>query len=182
LKQYQQQRGGKEKEGHLNQDITAEKILLIDQEGEKAGILPRLEALSRAQAANLDLVQVAMQDNGVAVCRIMNYGKHLYEKKKKVQTQRKKQKRVQVKEIKFKPTTDEGDFRVKVNKAKGFLEVGDKVKISVQFRGREMMHKDIGMTLLHRVEKDLEDFSLVEQAPKLEGRQMLMVLAPKVSK
>lgn len=145
-------------------------------------MISRLEALKAAEEKGLDLVQVAMQGVDVAVCRIMDYGKHLYEKKKKVQVQRKKQKQVQVKEIKFRPNTDVGDYQIKVNKIKAFLEEGDKVKVSIQFRGREMMHQDMGVTLLHRVEKDLQEAANVEQASKLEGRQMLMILAPKHTK
>ncbi len=163
----------------MNENIHAKKIFLVGEAGEQLGIVSRLEALKAAEEKGLDLVQVAMQSSDVAVCRIMDYGKHLYEKKKKVQGQRKKQKQVQVKEIKFRPNTDLGDYQIKVNKIKGFLEDGDKVKVTIQFRGREMMHKDMGVTLLHRVEKDLHEVASIEQASKLEGRQMFMVLAPK---
>jgi len=131
-----------------------------------------------ADDAELDLVEVSPTAKP-PVCRIMNYGKFRFEESKKLQASRKKQKSVQVKEIKFRPGTDIGDYQVKMKNLKKFLTDGDKTKITVRFRGREIAHKDLGMELLKRVEKDLEELAVVEQWPKFEGRQMIMVMAPK---
>jgi len=131
-------------------------------------------------AANveLDLVEVSPTASP-PVCRIMDYGKFKFEASKKLQASRKKQKNIQVKEIKFRPGTDIGDYNVKLRNLRSFLEHGDKTKITVRFRGREMAHRELGMELLKRVEKDLEELAVVEQRPKFEGRQMIMVMAPK---
>jgi len=152
---------------------------LIDQDGEQAGIVSIQQALDMAEQAALDLVEISPNAEP-PVCRIMNYGKFLYEKSKTAKEQKKKQKVVQVKEIKFRPGTDEGDYQVKLRSLIRFLEDGDKAKITVRFRGREMAHQDIGLDVLERVKNDLADISVVESAPgKLEGRQAVMVLAPK---
>lgn len=136
------------------------------------------EALQQAYDLDLDLVEVAA--NAVPpVCRIMDYSKFRYEQQKKQQEARKNQKRIQVKEIKFRPGTDEGDYQVKLRNLKRFLEDGDKAKVTVRFRGREMAHLDLGQNLLQRIENDLIDFGVVEQKAGVEGRQMTMVLAPK---
>ena len=145
---------------------------MIDQDGEQAGIVSIQQALDMAEQAALDLVEISPNAEP-PVCRIMNYGKFLYEKSKTAKEQKKKQ-------IKFRPGTDEGDYQVKLRSLIRFLEDGDKAKITVRFRGREMAHQDIGLDVLERVKNDLADISVVESAPgKLEGRQAVMVLAPK---
>ncbi len=141
-------------------------------------MVPLAEALRVAEEAGLDLVEVAPQADP-PVCRIMDYGKFRFEQSKKLQAARKKQKQIQVKEIKFRPGTGESDYQIKLRNLIRFLEDGDKAKVTVRFRGREMAHKELGMELLKRVEKDLEEYAVVEQHPKMEGRQMVMVLAPK---
>lgn len=154
---------------------------LIDAEGEQAGVVPIEEALRMAEEAELDLVEVAPNAEP-PVCRIMDYGKYKFEQSKKLQAARKKQKQIQVKEIKFRPGTDEGDYRVKLRNLVRFLTEGDKAKVTLRFRGREMAHQELGRELLQRVEKDLEEYATVEQFPKMEGRQMVMVLSPKKTK
>ncbi|SUB26641.1 translation initiation factor IF-3 [Avibacterium paragallinarum] len=152
---------------------------MIDQDGEQAGIVSLQEALNKAEEVNLDLVEISPNAEP-PVCRIMNYGKFLYEKGKAAKEQKKKQKVVQVKEIKFRPGTDEGDYQVKLRSILRFLEDGDKVKITVRFRGREMAHQDIGLNVLERVKQDTSEIAMIESAPgKLEGRQAVMVIAPK---
>ena len=150
---------------------------MIDQNGEQAGIVDRATALEMADKVGLDLVEISPNADP-PVCRVMDYGKFLYEDSKRKAAARKNQKQTQVKEIKFRPGTDIGDYKIKVGKLKQFLEHGDKTKVTIRFRGREMAHKDLGIELLKRVEKDLEDVGAVEQFPKLEGRQMIMVLGP----
>lgn len=136
------------------------------------------EALSKAQDAGLDLVEVSPNAEP-PVCRIMDFGKYLFEIKKKSQNAKGKQKQVQVKEIKFRPGTEEGDYKVKLRKLMEFLADGDRTKITLRYRGREMAHQELGVKLLKRVEKDLEEYATVEQFPKMEGRQLVMVMAPK---
>lgn len=136
------------------------------------------EAFKAAEEVSLDLVEI-VPDAEPPVCRIMDYGKHVFEEKKKKAEQRKKQKQGQVKEIKFRPGTEIGDYQVKLKNLIRFLTDGDKAKISLLFRGREMAHQDLGMKLLKRLEQDLEEYGTVEQYPTLEGRQMIMVVAPK---
>jgi translation initiation factor IF-3 len=136
--------------------------------------------LARAAHVTLDLVQIASSDP--VVCKIMDFGKKVFEEKKQKAAQKKKQKQTQVKEIKLRPGTEEGDYQVKLRNLIRFLESGDKAKVTIRYRGREMAHQEIGMTLLERVEKDLEEYGIVEQRPKMEGRQMMMVLAPKKRK
>lgn len=138
-------------------------------------------AMQKAEAAGLDLVEISPNADP-PVCRVMDYGKFLYEDSKRKAAARKNQKQIQVKEIKFRPGTDIGDYNIKLKKLKEFLDEGDKTKVTIRFRGREMAHKDLGMDLLKRVETDLEEYGSVEQYPKLEGRQMIMVLAPLKSK
>ncbi len=151
---------------------------LIGPDGDQIGIVSREEALKVADEAGLDLVEIAPQADP-PVCRIMDYGKFLFEESKKAQQARRKQKQVQVKEIKFRPGTDEGDYQVKLRNLTRFLTEGDKAKVTLRFRGREMAHQELGRNLLKRVEEDLSDIAVVEQYPKMEGRQMVMVLAPK---
>jgi len=152
-------------------------VRLIDANGQQVGLVPTVEALAKAEEAELDLVEVAPQAKP-PVCRIMDYGKFMFEQSKKRHAARKKQKQVQIKEIKFRPGTEEGDYQVKMRNLKRFLEEGDKAKITLRFRGREMAHQDLGMQLMKRVEADLTELATVEQRPKMEGRQMVMVLAP----
>jgi translation initiation factor IF-3 len=136
------------------------------------------QAIAKAEEAGLDLVEVSPNAEP-PVCRIMDFGKYLFEQKKKAQAGKTKQKQVQVKEIKFRPGTEEGDYQVKLKKLIQFLSVGDRTKITLRYRGREMAHQELGVKLLKRVEKDLEDYGTVEQFPKMEGRQLVMVMAPK---
>lgn len=150
---------------------------MITDDGEKKGVIPIEEALAAATAAGLDLVEVSPNAEP-PVCRLMDYGRFAFEKSKSQNQARKKTKRTQIKEIKFRPGTDIGDYNVKLKKLKEFLENGDKTKVTIRFRGREMAHQELGKELLDRVEEDLADYGVVEQYPKLEGRQMLMVLAP----
>ena len=152
---------------------------MINQEGEQEGIVSIQKALDLAEDASLDLVEISPNAEP-PVCRIMNYGKFLYEKSKTAKEQKKKQKVVQVKEIKFRPGTDEGDYQVKLRSMIRFLEDGDKAKITVRFRGREMAHQRLGFEVLERVKNDLSEIAVVESAPgRLEGRQAIMILAPK---
>ncbi len=144
------------------------------------GVVSLAEALEAAAEAELDLVQIS--DGDPIVCKIMDYGKKLYEEKKQKAEAKKKQHQVQIKEVKFRPGTEEGDYQIKLRNLRRFLEGGDKAKISIRFRGREMAHQNIGMEVMNRVEQDLEDLGTVEQRPKLEGRQMVMVIAPSKKK
>ncbi|TNF34547.1 MAG: translation initiation factor IF-3 [Gammaproteobacteria bacterium] len=164
----------------LNEDIRAREVRLIGADGQQVGIVSIDEALRMAEAAELDLVQIA--DSDPVVCKIMDYGKQLYEAKKQQNEARKKQVRTTIKEIKFRPGTEEGDYQVKLRNLVRFLEHGDKAKITLRFRGREMAHQELGMQLLQRVEADLADYGAVEQHPKMEGRQLTMVIAPKKKK
>lgn len=165
----------------INEAISAREVRLIDQNGEQVGVIPFDEALDRAVEADLDLVEIDANAQP-PVCRIMNYGKHKFELAKKQQAARKKQKQIQVKEVKFRPGTEEGDYQVKLRNVRRFLEEGDKAKITLRFRGREMAHQELGLQLLGRIEQDLEDMSVVDQRPRLEGRQMVMMLSPKKGK
>jgi len=143
--------------------------------------VPLAQALEVAQGQEMDLVEIAA-DSEPPVCRVMDYGKHIFEEKKRKAEAKKKQKKTQVKEIKFRPGTEEGDYQVKLRNLMRFLSEGDKVKVTLRFRGREMAHQDIGMNLLKRVEQDLSEIGAVEQYPKMEGRQMIMVIAPRKKK
>lgn len=140
--------------------------------------MPIQEALDRAEEAELDLVEI-VPNAEPPVCRIMNYGKYLFELSKKKQAAKKKQKQIQVKEVKFRPGIEDGDYEVKLRNLTRFLNHGDKVKVTLRFRGRELAHQELGAKMLDRIEADLENLAVVEQYPKLEGRQMVMVLAPK---
>jgi translation initiation factor IF-3 len=153
-------------------------VRLIGANGEMVGVVPIKEALQIAEESELDLVEVAPQAEP-PVCRVMDFGKYLFEESKKRHAARKKQKQIQVKELKFRPTTEEADYQVKLRKLIEFLQEGDKAKVTLRFRGRELMHQELGMKLLKRVEADLVDYSVVEQFPKMEGKMMIMVLAPK---
>ncbi len=135
------------------------------------------DALVKAEEAGLDLVQISNADP--IVCKIMDYGKFLFDEKKQKNLQKKKQKQIQVKEVKFRPGTDEGDYQVKLRNLTRFIEGGDKGKVTLRFRGREMAHQDIGRKLMERIAADLEEIGTVESFPKMEGRQMIMIIAPK---
>ncbi|MDH3560647.1 MAG: translation initiation factor IF-3 [Gammaproteobacteria bacterium] len=162
----------------INGSIVAPEVRVINQDGEQLGILSLEEATKVASEASLDLVEISPNAEP-PVCRIMDYGKFRFEESKKLQTAKKKQKQTQVKEIKFRPGTDIGDYKIKLRKLISFLEEGDRTKVTLRFRGREMAHQELGMELLLRVKADLEEFGTVEQEPKMEGRLMVMVLAPK---
>lgn len=163
----------------INTEIRASEVRLTGLDGEQIGIISLKEALEKAEEAGVDLVEISPNAEP-PVCRIMDYGKFLYEKSKSIKEQKKKQKIVQVKEIKFRPGTDEGDYQVKLRNLIRFLEDGDKAKITLRFRGREMAHQQIGIDMLNRIKIDLDELSVVESFPtKIEGRQMIMVLAPK---
>jgi len=153
-------------------------VRLVAENGDQLGIQPVAEALRMAEEKNVDLVEIAPLANP-PVCKLMDYGKFRYREQKKAHEAKLKQKQIQVKEIKFRPGTDEGDYKIKLGKLIEFLEEGDKAKVTLRFRGREMAHKELGERLLERVRKDLDPYGLVEQFPRLEGRQMVMVLAPK---
>tara|TARA_Y100000741_G_scaffold121896_1_gene91706 strand:- start:3101 stop:3562 length:462 start_codon:yes stop_codon:yes gene_type:complete len=151
---------------------------LIDEDGGQLGILPIKEAIEMAKAKGLDVVEVS-PNTEPPVCKILDHGKYLFEQKKKTQGAKKKQKTIQVKEIKFRPLIEKGDYEVKVNKIKDFIEQGNKVKISLRYRGREMRHVELGHDLLKRVLTDIEEISSVEQEVQFEGRQLITVVAPK---
>lgn len=150
---------------------------MISETGEQLGIVSLADALKQAEQASLDLVQMA-KDGDPLVCRLLNHGKHVFDAKKSKAASKKKQKKQQIKETKFRPVTEEHDYQIKVNRIKSFIEAGDKAKITLRFRGREMAHQKIGMALLKRVEADLELIAKVEQFPILEGRQLVMMMAP----
>lgn len=161
--------------------ITYPEVRVIDAEGEQAGVMPTAQAIAMAQEAELDLVEVSPNAEP-PVCRIMDYGKYKFEANKQQQKAKKKQKQIQIKEIKFRPRTEEGDYQTKVRKLREFLEKGDKAKVTLRYRGREFAHQELGLDLLKRVAADLDEFSTVEQMPKMEGRQMVMMLSPKKAK
>jgi translation initiation factor IF-3 len=153
-------------------------VRVIGAEGENVGVLSRDEALRMAEDAGLDLVEI--QPNvDPPVCRIMDFGKFRFEMQKKASAAKKKQKQVEIKELKFRPTTDVGDYDVKLRNIRRFLEEGDKVKINIRFKGREMAHQELGIAMANKIEADLGDEVIIEQRPRLEGRQMVMMIAPK---
>ncbi|HBD11116.1 MAG TPA: translation initiation factor IF-3 [Porticoccaceae bacterium] len=169
------------KRARLNDEIDVPEVRLIGAEGQQIGVVPLAEAMQAAEAESLDLVEIA-PDGEPPVCKLMDYGKHVFEEKKQKAAQRKKQKQTQVKEMKFRPGTDEGDYQIKLRNLVRFLENGDKAKVTLRYRGREMAHQELGMEMLKRIEKDLEELGSVEQFPKMEGRQLTMVIAPKSKK
>lgn len=154
---------------------------MIGADGEQVGLVSLDEAMQTAAAVQQDLVEIA-PDAEPPVCKIMDYGKHVFDIKKQKAASRKKQKKTQVKEIKFRPGTETGDYQVKLRNLIRFLENGDKAKVTLRYRGREMAHQHLGLELLKRVEADLAEYGTVEQFPKMEGRQMAMVIAPKKTK
>ena len=162
----------------INEAIRAPKIRCIDPNGEQLGVIDTNDAIRKAEDFGLDLVEV--QPNAdPPVCKILNYGKFKYEAQKRANEARKKQKIIEIKEIKLRPNIDEHDYQVKMRNVQKFLNAGDKVKVTLRFRGREMAHQEIGANVLTRVREETEEFAKVEAMPKLEGRQMIMVLAPK---
>ncbi len=162
----------------MNNDIRASRVLLIDQNGEKQGVMPLSAALEAAEEVGLDLVQIVANAE-TPVCKILDYGKFRFQEQKKKAEQRKRQKVVELKEIKLRPNIDTHDYEVKAKAMHRFFEEGDKVKVTLRFRGREMAHPELGMKLLNKVQADFEEVAKVEYAPRMEGRQMIMILAPK---
>ena len=162
----------------INGEINVPEVRLLGPEGQQIGIVSLVEATRQADEAELDLVEIAPTATP-PVCRIMDFGKFKYREAKKAHEAKLKQKQIQVKEIKFRPGTDDGDYNIKVRNLTRFLEEGDKTKITLRFRGREMAHQELGVALLRRVEADLAPFGQVEQFPKMEGRQMVMIIGPK---
>ncbi|HLR77818.1 MAG TPA: translation initiation factor IF-3 [Burkholderiaceae bacterium] len=167
-----------DKAHRINGEIRVPEVRLIGLDGEQMGIVKIAEALQKSEEFEVDLVEIAPNANP-PVCRLMDYGKFRYQEQKRQQEARARQKVIQVKEVKFRPGTDEGDYKVKLRNLRRFIEDGDKAKVTLRFRGREMAHQDLGMRVLERVRDDMEDIAQVEAMPKLEGRQMVMVLAPK---
>jgi translation initiation factor IF-3 len=153
-------------------------VRVIGADGEMVGVLTREEALALAEESGMDLVEIQPTADP-PVCRIMDYGKFKFEAQKKANAAKKKQKIVEIKELKFRPTTDDGDYNIKLRNLRRFLEEGDKVKVNIRFKGREMAHQELGMQMAQRIEKDLADEVVIEQRPRLEGRQMIMMIAPK---
>ena len=152
--------------------------MLIDNHGEKQGIISIADALAAANNESLDLVQVSPSDSNPVVCKLLDYGKYLFDKKKNISSSKAKTKRNTIKEIKFRPSTDVGDYNIKLKKVKSFILDGDKTKISVRFRGREILNSDMGLDLLNKLRDELQEIAQVDQEPLLEGRQLLMVLSP----
>ena len=162
----------------MNDDITAPEVRLIGAAGEQVGVVSLDAAQQAALDADMDLVEIASNAEP-PVCKVMDYGKFRFEENKKRHEAKKKQKQIQIKEVKFRPNTDIGDYNVKLRNLTRFLDDGDKTKVTLRFRGREMAHQELGLELLQRIEKDLEEISTVEQMPRREGRLMVMVLAPR---
>lgn len=171
----------KERRLFINEGIRAPKIRLIDKSGNQRGVVEREKALEEARRFGLDLVEVAY-NNGVSICKIMDYGKYKYEQNKKVKDGKKRQKTIQIKEIKLRPATDDHDFQFKANQARKFLEDGQKIKIILKFRGREIVHSDIGMNLITKFADTLKDVCIIERRPHLEERRITMVVVPLLKK
>jgi len=164
-------------EFRINQEIDVREVRLVAEDGSMIGVVPFRDALTRAEEAGLDLVEVSPTAKP-PVCKILDYGKFKYESQKKANAARKKQKVIEVKEIKMRPSIDDNDYGIKMRKVREFLDEGDKVKVTMRFRGREMAHQHLAMDLLNKVREQMVDVAKVEQMPKLEGRQMIMVMAP----
>ncbi len=169
--------GNKQKGPRVNGKITSEKVRLVDATGDMVGVVPIEDALKRAKAVGLDLVEVSPNAEP-PVCKILDYGKFRYEEQKKASEQKKKQKTAQLKEIKVRPAIDDHDFDTKMKHIFKFLESGDKVKITLRFRGREMAHQDLGLKVMNRIKEVSSEKAKVETEPKMEGRQAIMILAP----
>jgi translation initiation factor IF-3 len=166
------------KRNRVNKEINVPEVRLIGADGNQVGVVNTREALEMATEAGLDLVEI-VPTSEPPVCRLMDFGRFLFDQKKKKNEAKKKQKQVQIKEVKFRPGTDEGDYQVKLRSLMRFLNEGDKGKVTMRFRGREHAHRELGLELLKRIENDLAALSIVEQQPQMEGRQMVMVLGPK---
>ena len=162
----------------VNEEIRIPQVRLIDQDGEMQGVMTTRDAIARAFAVGLDLVEISTNAEP-PVAKILDYGKFKYEQQKKANEARKKQKVIEIKEIKMRPTIDDDDYDTKMKAMQRFFGEGDKVKVTLRFRGREMAHQNLGMELLRRVQADTETYAKLEQYPKMEGRQMMMVLAPR---
>ncbi len=162
----------------VNEDIRVPQVRLIDQNGEMAGVMSAREAVNRAFAVGLDLVEISPNADP-PVCKILDFGKFKYEQQKKKNEARKRQKVVEIKEIKVRPNIDENDYQVKIRAMKSFIDEGDKVKVTLRFRGREMAHQDIGVKVLERIRTEMDPLTKVEQMPRMENRQMVMVLSPR---
>jgi len=167
-----------DKANRINGEITAPEVRLIGVEGEQLGIVKLAEAFRLSEQHEVDLVEIAPTAQP-PVCRLMDYGKFKYQEQKRQHEAKLKQRTIQVKEVKFRPGTDEGDYQVKLRNLRRFLEEGDKAKVTLRFRGREMAHQELGMRVLERVRDELTEIAQVESMPKLEGRQMVMVIAPR---
>jgi translation initiation factor IF-3 len=167
-----------ERQDRRNEEISVPRVRVIGADGSQVGIMLTRDAISKAESEGLDLVEVSPNADP-PVCKIMDYGKFIYQKDKAQQAARKKQKQIQVKEVKFRPTTEEADYQTKLRALVRFLEEGDKIKITLRYKGREMAHQELGFQLIDRIKGDLEEHALIEQSPKLEGRQTVMVMAPR---
>ncbi|HHS1176301.1 TPA: translation initiation factor IF-3 [Neisseria meningitidis] len=167
-----------EREARINGEITAKEVRLISESGEQLGVVSVREALAMAEGQDVDLVEISPTAKP-PVCKLMDYGKYKYQQAKKRDEAKKNQKQVQIKEIKFRPGTDEGDYQIKMRNINRFLADGDKVKVTLRFRGREMAHQQLGAQLLECVKEDLAEVAQIESFPKMEGRQMVMMIAPK---
>lgn len=167
-----------EKQLRVNDRIRSREVRLIDADGSQRGVVSIQEALLTAQTAGMDLVEISPNAEP-PVCRVMDFGKHLFQLKKKKADAKKKQHKVQIKELKYRPGIEEGDYKTKLKKLLEFIEAGDKVKVTIRYRGREMAHHELGADILKRIEIDTAEMALVEQMPKFEGRQVVMILAPK---
>nr|WP_300996102.1 translation initiation factor IF-3 [Rheinheimera sp.] len=162
----------------INEEINVKEVRLLGLEGEQLGVVNTSEAIRLAEEAGADLVEISPTAEP-PVCKLMDYGKFLFEKGKAAKEQKKKQKQIQIKEIKFRPGTDEGDYQVKLRNLRRFIEEGDKAKVTLRYRGREMAHLDIGIEMLNRIKEDMSDIAICESFPsRVEGRQMIMMLAP----
>jgi translation initiation factor IF-3 len=178
LNQHGDTRINTDKLNRKNHEIRVARVRVIGAEGENLGVLARDDALRMALELELDLVEI--QPNvDPPVCRIMDFGKFRFEQQKKASAAKKKQKQVELKELKFRPTTDVGDYAIKLRNLRRFLEEGDKVKVNIRFKGREMAHQELGLAMAAKIEADLGDEAVIEQRPRLEGRQMIMMIAPK---
>jgi translation initiation factor IF-3 len=174
-------RAAPEREQHgprINEGIRAREVRLIDETGKNVGVVSKTDALARAVEAGLDLVEVSPEADP-PVCKILDFGKYKYQEQKKAAEARKKQKIVEIKEIKMRPSIDDHDYDVKMRSIRRFFDEGDKVKVTLRFRGREMAHQQLGWNVLQRVKADTEEIAKVEAEPRMEGRQMVMVLAPR---
>jgi translation initiation factor IF-3 len=167
-----------ERQDRRNEEINVPRVRVIAADGGQVGIMLTRDAIARAESEGLDLVEVSPNADP-PVCKIMDYGKFIYQKDKALQAARKKQKQIQVKEVKFRPTTEEADYQTKLRALIRFLEEGDKIKVTLRYKGREMAHQELGFQLIDRIKADLDQVATMEQTPKLEGRQTVMVMAPR---